>query len=124
MPIQRAVRLFVVALTVLGALGMCGALIHAALAHQDGADPNAAFYRGLSANGINCCDMKDCRPTDSWAVTKDGHYQVKIGNEWAVVNDAQVIRQPNPTGMAIECHSDKFGTSGVWIRCFLPSSGV
>lgn len=108
-----------------GLLVLMLALLDAALAHEDGADPNAAWYRGLKVGDMDCCDMQDCHPTEAWnpdTRDPDFPYTVKIGDDWIRVEKDKVLKTSNPTGMAVECHHSQMGFDTPWVRCFIPPS--
>ena len=105
---------------VLFAMLFCGS----AFARDDGRYSNSPlkewFDRLASGRGL-CCSFADGYVVEDpdWK-SSNGHYQVRIENEWVDVPDDAVITQPN-----------KFGRTMVWplrdgkgltIRCFLPGS--
>ena len=94
-----------------------------ATARDDGRYANSPlkewFNRLSSAKGL-CCSFADGYVVEDpdWK-SSNGHYQVRIENEWVEVPDDAVITEPN-----------KFRRTMVWplrgkdltIRCFLPGS--
>jgi hypothetical protein len=92
-------------------------------AHEIGTDPDAAWFQSLNKNGVDCCNMRDCRRTDDVGITKEGRYKVKIREQWVFVQEENVLHIPNPTGIAVECHTrDKSGFEIPYIRCFVPGT--
>ena len=70
--------------------------------HGDGA--LAEWYHSLKApNGSGCCDMADCRSTES-RVTATG-YEALIENKWIAVPRERVLTETSsPTGRAVVCY--------------------
>ena len=64
----------------------------------------AAWYHGLKApNGSGCCDMADCRSTES-RITATG-YEALIENKWIAVPRERVLTETSsPTGRAVVCY--------------------
>ena len=96
-----------------------------AVAHEIGSDPDAAWFQGLHRpDGVNCCNMEDCHRTEAWKVV-GGHYAVLIDGQTIEVADDKVLRVPNPTGFAVECHIPGH-TAAVppFVLCFIPAVGV
>jgi hypothetical protein len=63
----------------------------------------ASWFHDLKApNGSGCCDLADCRRTES-RITEDG-YEAIIDDTWVAVPWDRVLRRTdNPTGTAIVC---------------------
>ncbi|MBV8397669.1 MAG: hypothetical protein JOZ58_23665 [Acetobacteraceae bacterium] len=92
-------------------------------AHEMGTDPDAAWFQSLRNGGADCCNMHDCHRTDAVQISKEGHYLVKLRDQWVFVEQENVLHIPNPTGMAVECHTtDKRGFDVPYIRCFIPGT--
>ena len=64
----------------------------------------AEWYHSLKApNGSGCCDMADCRSTES-RITATG-YEAMIENKWIAVPRERVLTQTSsPTGRAVVCY--------------------
>ena len=102
------------------ALLICGP----AFARDDGRFSNSPlkeWFGGLASGKGLCCSFADGYVVEDpdWK-SSNGHYQVRLGNQWVDVPDDAVIAEPN-----------KFGRTMVWpvqdgksltIRCFLPGS--
>lgn len=57
----------------------------------------------------------DCRP--AWE-SNDGHFRVRIDNEWIDVPDDAVVTEPNRAGRTIAWPIK--GGAGHHVRCFMP----
>ena len=120
----------VVVLTFLG--------IRYAHAHDHNKPDLNSFYSGLKDNnGNSCCNLIDCHETeaairgDHWwaqlAVQENGQWQPRP--EWMEIPDDKVIKNSNPTGKAIFCHTVSWKNKvldpkSITIRCFLPPEQV
>ena len=96
-----------------------------ALAHDHGNPELDAWFRSLQAkNGVSCCDGQEAMRLDDidWDA-KDGHYRVKMNNQWVDVPDGAVIEQPNRSGPAMVWPYYLNGQL-MGIRCFIPGSGT
>jgi hypothetical protein len=95
-----------------------------ALARDDGRYANSPlkewFDRLASGKGL-CCSFADGYVVEDpdWK-SSDGHYQVRIENEWVDVPDDAVITEPNKFGRTMVW--PLWDTKGLTIRCFLPGS--
>jgi hypothetical protein len=99
----------------------------ALLVRDDGryaSDPLHTWFDHLSSGLGLCCSFADGQAIqDVYWDTQNGHYRVRIGGEWVVVDDDAVVTEQN-----------KFGKAVVWpylthngqlkVRCFLPGSGA
>jgi hypothetical protein len=86
--------------------------------------PLKSWFDQLASGKGLCCSFADGFRVDDvdWD-TQDGHYRVRLNDEWIVVPDNAVVTEPN-----------RFGPAVVWpymnsdgqtqIRCFLPGSGA
>ena len=81
------------------------------------------FDRLASGKGL-CCSFADGFRIDNvdWD-TQDGHYRVRLHDEWIVVPDSAVVTEPNKLGPAVVWpYMDTDGQTQ--IRCFLPGAGA
>jgi hypothetical protein len=80
-----------------------------------------AWFDGLrSGKGPCCSDADGSAVSDVDWETKNGHYRVRIDNEWVDVPDEAVITEPNRVGRTMVWPIR--GYLGVTIRCFMPGS--
>jgi len=108
------VFMFLVAV-LLGAVAIVG-LAHA----HDHARPelNGWFDKLQSNNGI-CCSGNDGRTVlDADWESRDGHYRVRLENEWYDVHDDAVVKVPNIDGRTVVWPIRYQGRT--IIRCFMP----
>ena len=92
-----------------------------ALAHDPGRpDLNNWFDHLTSGKGL-CCSFADgfAVADPDWE-SRDGHYRVRLGNDWIDVPDDAVITEPNRAGRTMVWPS-RFGDQ-ISIRCFMPGS--
>jgi hypothetical protein len=68
-----------------------------------------------------CCSFADgfAVADPDWE-TKDGHYRVRLGNDWIDVPDDAVITEPNKAGRTMVWPMRFEGE--ISIRCFMPGS--
>ena len=92
-----------------------------ALAHDPSRpDLNHWFDHLTSGRGL-CCSF-----TDGFAVSdvdwesKDGHYRVRLENNWIDVPDNAVITEPSRVGRTMVWRLRVDGK--IFIRCFMPGS--
>jgi hypothetical protein len=84
--------------------------------------PLKSWFDGLSSKGGGPC----CSDADGFALsdvdweTKDGHYRVRIDEQWVEVPDDTVITEPNRAGRTMVWQIYLNGRPVV--RCFLPGS--
>jgi hypothetical protein len=78
-----------------------------------------SWFRSLHAkDGAWCCDGNDAEIAD-WDM-QDGHYRVRIDEQWVDVPEGSVVEGPNKVGGA---RVWPYYTSGrPNVRCFLPGS--
>ena len=92
-----------------------------ALAHDaNHPELNSWFDHLASGKGL-CCSFADgLAVADPDWDSKDGHYRVRLDNEWIDVPDDAVITEPNRTGRTMVWPIK--GSLGTSIRCFMPGS--
>jgi hypothetical protein len=79
------------------------------------------WFEGLrSGKGPCCSDADGSAVSDVDWETKDGHYRVRIDDEWVDVPDEAVITEPNRIGRTMVWPIR--GYLGLSIRCFMPGS--
>jgi hypothetical protein len=78
------------------------------------------FNHLASGNGL-CCSMADGEivADPDWE-SKDGHYRVRLENQWFDVPDNSVITEPNRAGRTMVWPL-RIGAA-ISIRCFIPGS--
>jgi hypothetical protein len=89
--------------------------------HQDW---HEGFYSKLKRNdgGGSCCNLMDCRPTQSRMV--GDHYEVKVDGEWIPVPSDKINNVVAPDGGAHVCAPRQIGANkGVLFCVILPSEG-
>jgi len=88
---------------------------------HDRPELNAWFDKLASGKGL-CCTVTDgvAIPDVDWA-TKDGHYRVRIEDQWFAVDDDAVITEPNKDGRTMVWPYYADGKV-LFIRCFMPGS--
>jgi hypothetical protein len=82
------------------------------------------FYSKLKRNDSkgSCCNLMDCRPTQSRMV--GDHYEVKVDGEWMPVPNDKINNVVAPDGGAHVCAPRQVGPSkGVLYCVILPSEG-
>jgi hypothetical protein len=112
---------FVVGIT----LGILAALsVGSGHARDDGRYKNSPlkpWFDSLKSGKGPCCSNADgVAVSDPDWESKDGHYRVRIDNEWIDVPDDAVITQPNLAGRTMVWPIK--GALGTSIRCFMPGS--
>jgi hypothetical protein len=79
------------------------------------------WFDGLrSGKGLCCSDADGFAVSDPDWESKDGHYRVRVDNEWVDVPDDAVITEPNRYGRTMVWPTK--GTLGTSIRCFMPGT--
>ena len=79
------------------------------------------WFEGLrSGKGPCCSDADGYALSDVDWETLNGHYRVRIDNEWVDVPDEAVITEPNRIGRTMVWPIR--GYLGLTIRCFMPGS--
>ena len=81
------------------------------------------FYSKLKRNdGGSCCNLVDCRPTQSRMV--DDHYEVKVDGVWMPVPFDKINNVVAPDGGAHVCAPRQVGPNkGVLFCVILPTEG-
>jgi hypothetical protein len=82
------------------------------------------FYSKLQRNDGHgsCCNLMDCRPTQSRMV--GDHYEVKVDGEWVPVPNDTINNVVAPDGGAHVCAPQQIGRSkGVTFCVILPDEG-
>ena len=82
------------------------------------------FYSNLKRNDGqgSCCNVMDCRPTQSRMVSD--HYEVKVDGEWVPVPNDKINNVVAPDGGAHVCAPRQVGPNkGVLFCVILPSEG-
>jgi hypothetical protein len=92
-----------------------------ALAHDASRpDLNHWFDHLTSGRGL-CCSFADgVAVSDVDWESKDGHYRVRLENNWIDVPDNAVITEPNRVGRTMVWRLRVDGK--IFIRCFMPGS--
>ena len=114
-------------ITLLG--GAASVLLYASAAAQEGhygvghEKWHQDFYSKLKRNdGGLCCNLMDCRPTQSRMV--GDHYEVKVDGEWMAVPNDKINNVVAPDGGAHVCAPRQVGhNKGVLFCVILPSEG-
>lgn len=84
--------------------------------------PMKPWFESLrNKDGVQCCDVADGMALSDvdWD-TRDGHYRVRLDEQWVMVPDDRVITQPNRVGRAI-VWPQYFNGKPV-VRCFMPGT--
>jgi len=80
-----------------------------------------AWFEGLrSGKGPCCSDADGSAVSDVDWETHDGHYRVRIDDQWIDVPDEAVITEPNRIGRTMVWPIR--GYLGLTVRCFMPGS--
>jgi hypothetical protein len=85
--------------------------------------PLKQWFDKLSSGKGLCCSFADgvsVRDVD-WD-SQDGHYRVRLQDEWFVVPDAAIVSEPNRFGPAVVWPYEEGGRTK--IRCFMPGAGT
>jgi hypothetical protein len=105
--------------------GMVVALfVGAVQARDDGRhmqSPLKPWFDSLKSGKGPCCSVADgLAVSDPDWESKDGHFRVRVENEWIDVPDDAVITEPNLAGRTMVWPVK--GSLGTSIRCFMPGS--
>ena len=105
--------------------GMAVALfVGAVQARDDGRymqSPLKPWFDSLKSGKGPCCSVADgLAVSDPDWESKDGHFRVRVENEWIDVPDDAVITEPNLAGRTMVWPVK--GSLGTSIRCFIPGS--
>ena len=103
--------------------------LHSAQAHIPDRPDLDGWAMGLKTGGISCCDGSDTIPIrdPDWKVGKEGHYEVRLEQNWFDVPDGTVIKEPNKYGQTLVWgwwNNDINGVRTFYVRCFLPAAGT
>ena len=83
--------------------------------------PLKAWFDSLKSGKGPCCSVADgLAVSDPDWESKDGHFRVRVENEWIDVPDDAVITEPNLAGRTMVWPVK--GSLGISIRCFMPGS--
>ena len=90
--------------------------------------PLHGWFEGLrSGKGPCCSDADGTALSDVDWESKDGHYRVRIEDQWWDVPDEAVIKEPNRVGRTMVWPvyvSPSGGPVRIDIRCFMPGSMI
>jgi hypothetical protein len=105
--------------------GMVVALfVGAVQARDDGRymqSPLKPWFDSLKSGKGPCCSVADgVAVLDPDWESRDGHFRVRVENEWIDVPDDAVITEPNLVGRTMVWPVK--GSLGISIRCFMPGS--
>jgi hypothetical protein len=83
--------------------------------------PLKPWFDQLRSGKGSCCSNADGTAVSDvdWE-THDGHYRVRLDNQWIDVPDDAVITEPNRAGRTMVWPIR--GYMGITIRCFMPGS--
>jgi hypothetical protein len=102
-------------------LTIAGAVVQASDDGRYAHSPLKPWFDGLkSGKGLCCSDADGFAVSDPDWESKDGHYRVRVDNEWVDVPDDAVITEPNRYGRTMVWPTK--GTLGTSIRCFMPGT--
>jgi hypothetical protein len=102
-------------------LTIAGAVVQARDDGRYAHSPLKPWFDGLkSGKGLCCSDADGFAVSDPDWESKDGHYRVRVDNEWVDVPDDAVITEPNRYGRTMVWPTK--GTLGTSIRCFMPGT--
>jgi hypothetical protein len=83
--------------------------------------PLKPWFDSLKSGKEPCCSAADgLAVSDPDWESNNGHYRVRVDNEWIDVPDDAVITEPNRAGRAMVWLIK--GSRGIIIRCFMPGS--
>jgi hypothetical protein len=102
-------------------LTIAGAVVQARDDGRYAHSPLKPWFEGLkSGKGLCCSDADGFAVSDPDWESKDGHYRVRVDNEWVDVPADAVITEPNRYGRTMVWPTK--GTLGTSIRCFMPGT--
>ena len=85
--------------------------------------PLKAWFDQLrSGKGPCCSDADGTALSDVDWESHNGHYRVRLDNQWIDVPDDAVITEPNRAGRTMVWPLR--GSTGITIRCFMPGSMI
>ncbi len=98
-------------------IGTVQARDNGAYAHS----PLKPWFDSLKSGKGLCCSFADgFAVSDPDWESRNGHYRVRIDDEWIDVPDDAVITEPNRVGRTMAWPIK--GAFGISIRCFMPGS--
>jgi hypothetical protein len=107
-------------------LGIFGACLFGAAGARDldgryADSPLREWFNHLASGNGLCCSMADGEivADPDWE-SKDGHYRVRLENQWFDVPDNSVITEPNRAGRTMVWPLRN--GAAISIRCFMPGS--
>ncbi len=128
-PGRRAWSMTAVCAVLLGLAAHLLALDAALARDVDGRYANSPlkswFEKLASSKGPCCADADGQALSDIDWESRDGHYRVRLDNQWRDVPDAAVITEPNRAGRTMVWpiyHRAVGAIVDVEIRCFMPGS--
>jgi hypothetical protein len=94
-----------------------------ALAHDPGHPELGEWFNRLASGRGLCCSFTDGSAVSDvdWE-SKDGHYRVRLENNWIDVPDDAVITEPNRAGRTMVWPMPMIEGDTIRIRCFMPGS--
>jgi hypothetical protein len=101
-----------------------------AKARDDGRYANSPlrpWFRSLRVEGPCCGDGDSSTLSDTDGESKDGHYKVRIEDQWWDVPDDAVITAPNRVGRTIVWaiyYRSRTSPLRIEIRCFMPGAMI
>jgi hypothetical protein len=102
-------------------LTIAGAVVQARDDGRYAHSPLKPWFEGLkSGKGLCCSDADGFAVSDPDWESNDGHYRVRVDNEWVDVPADAVITEPNRYGRTMVWPTK--GTLGTSIRCFMPGT--
>ncbi len=109
-------------------LGMMAASLDGSVTARDldgryTSSPLKSWFDHLASGRGLCCSMADGESVadPDWD-SKDGHYRVRLENDWIDVPDDAVITEPNRVGRTMVWPLRHDGQ--ILIRCFMPGSMI
>ncbi|WP_426437430.1 hypothetical protein [Bradyrhizobium genosp. P] len=102
-------------------VSLLSGLVHARDDGRYSLSPLKPWFDSLKSGKGPCCSVADglAIADPDWE-SKDGHYRVRIDNEWVDVPDDAVITEPNRAGRTMVWPLK--GALGTTVRCFMPGS--
>jgi hypothetical protein len=81
---------------------------------------NSWFDHLASGRGLCCSNADGTALSDVDWEAKNGHYRVRLDNEWIDVPDDAVITEPNRAGRTMVWPMPVIEGDTIRIRCFMP----
>jgi hypothetical protein len=118
---MRSKQLLAISVTCGLALVSAKSPVHARDDGRYANSPLKAWFDQLRSGKGSCCsDADGTAVSDVDWKTHDGHYRVRLDNQWIDVPDDAVITEPNRAGRTMVWPIR--GYMGTTIRCFMPGS--